>query len=281
MTGCTKVSPGCDRCYAETFTNRFKRHAFEEVQLHTDRLGWPGALKKPSKIFVCSMGDLFHGQVPWEFVWAVFEAMKFNPQHTFQVLTKRPGRMAWFADHWLENHWPANVWAGTSVESQKYAPRLDVLARVPAKVRFVSYEPALEPVDFRPWLASDFCANCGDGQPYGQCCTEPFWIDTPLIHWVIAGGESGPRARPAHPDWIRKVRDDCQAAAVPFFFKQWGEWAPALEYMNYSQAESHFEGNPTVLYSSGHTMGRVGKKAAGARLDGQEWREMPAPSGVR
>ena len=217
VTGCTKVSPGCDFCYAETMTRRFPaRGPFETVQLHPDRLDQPLRWKNPRMIFVPSMGDLFHREVPWDFIVRVFDVMVCCSWHTFQVLTKRPGRMAYFAEHiWpkaggrserpdptAENfknrpiRWPGNVWAGTSVESQKYAPRLDVLAKVPASVRFCSYEPALGPVDFRPWL------------------------DT--LSWLIAGGESGPGARPADPEWFRQARDQCQVAGVRFFFKQAG-----------------------------------------------------------
>ncbi len=224
VTGCTKVSPGCDHCYAESITNRFKRQPFEQVQIHPDRIGQPYEWKKPRRIFVCSMGDLFHTQVPWDFVIDVFETMHQTPEHTYQVLTKRPGRMAYFAYEILPYwgmRWPANIWAGTSVESQKYAPRLDVLARVPARIRFVSYEPALGPVDFRPWLESPHLCleDCGWdnlAREYHsvECATDA------KIHWVIAGGESGPGARPAHPEWFRSTRDQCQAAGVPFFYKQ-------------------------------------------------------------
>ena len=271
VTGCTKVSPGCDHCYAETFTNRFKRHPFTEVTLHPDRMTQPFAWKTPRMIFTCSMGDLFHSAVPWTFILAVFCTMAETERHTYQVLTTRPGRMAYFAEHiWSKvAPWPANVWAGTSVESQKYAPRLDVLARVPAQVRFVSYEPALGPVDLYPFL--NWCRLCldprdgHDDKGWGHYCR--------ALDWVIAGGESGPGARPAHPDWIRSARDQCQAAGVPFFFKQWGEWAAAGQ-----ERAPDSLGHMVLVESPGGStipMMRVGKKAAGAVLDGQEWREFP------
>ena len=167
----------------------------------------PFKLKNPTLIFTCSWSDFFiHDADEWrEEAW---EIIKATPQHTYQILTKRPGLMV----AWAEKHgWPDNAWAGTSVESQKYAPRLDVLGRVPAKVRFVSYEPALGPVDFRAWV-----------RPWE---IDPIAIEVtqePIIHWVIAGGESGPGYRRADPDWYRSVRDQCQEAGVPFFFKQYG-----------------------------------------------------------
>ena len=248
VTGCTKVSPGCDRCYAEALTIRFKRGTFSEVRLHPDRLNEPLLEEEPAKIFVCSMSDLFHSAVPWHFICKVFETMRRADHHTFQVLTKRPGRMAFFANTvwpaYTNCHpigpwdWPPNVWAMTSVESQKYAPRINVLSRVPAKVRGVSYEPALGPVDFRPWLfpAHPQWYRESDGR---------ILSDGPraALDWLVAGGESGPGARPADPDWFRSAREQCEAAGVPFFFKQWGGAA---------------------------------KKAAGAVLDGREWREFPA-----
>ena len=231
VTGCSKVSPGCDHCYAEAISLRFKRsvgpwtgaNARANVVLHPERLAEPLKIKKPSMIFVCSMADLFHELVPFHFIQRVFRAMAASPQHTFQVLTKRPGRLAYFANGYLEepedhaaneedrwcNRWPANVWAGTSVESAKYLPRLDVLARVPAKVRFVSAEPLLGPLDLEPYLVNPHDTDWIDGQGYGA-----------TLQWVIVGGESGPGARPMNPDWVRGIRDQCVAAGVPLFVKQ-------------------------------------------------------------
>ena len=272
VTGCTNISPGCDNCYAEKITNRFKLHPWGQVTMHEDRLVQPSKWKTPRKIFLCSMGDLFHSDVPWDFIEQVFITMVNNPQHTFQVLTKRPGRMEW----WINNYWlptfasvsnqlPPNIWIGTSVENEKYARRLNCLAKIPAAVRFVSYEPALGPVDFTKWLRPSAVTVHADLERPGvaeavasiaQAAFRRQWG----LSWVIAGGESGPSARPAHADWFRAVRDQCQAAGVPFFFKQWGEWAPNGEMIPGQELIS---------------MVRVGKKAAGALLDGREWRQFP------
>ncbi|MBI4202541.1 MAG: phage Gp37/Gp68 family protein [Chloroflexi bacterium] len=194
VTGCTKVSPGCDHCYAERLTQRFGRD-FTQVTLHPERLTAPLHWRQPSYIFVNSMSDLFHsGKVPYTFVDEVFDVIRRCPQHTFQILTKRPSRMLRYP-----GPWPANAWAGVSVESQRYAWRIDVLRKVPAAVRFLSIEPLIGPI-------ADL--NLHD------------------IHWVIVGGESGPGHRPIDPCWVRTIRDQCIAQKVPFFFKQWGGLTP-------------------------------------------------------
>jgi len=189
VTGCTKVSPGCDNCYAERITKRFGRD-FTVVTCHPDRLSLPGKWKEPSRIFVNSMSDLFHPDVPWPFVDDVFEVMRLADHHIFQILTKRPSRMK----H-LSGEWPANVWAGTSVENADYKWRADQLRRVPAAVRFLSVEPLIAPM--------------------GE-------LDLSGIDWVIVGGESGPGHRPIHESWVTDIRDRCLEANVAFFFKQWG-----------------------------------------------------------
>lgn len=205
VTGCTKVSPGCDYCYAERLTERFGRGPFSEVRLHPDRLKEPLQWRKPSLIFTCSMADLFHSSVPWEFLLSVFSIMEQTPQHTYQVLTKRPGRMAYFANYVLHKPWPSNVWAGTSVENQKYAARLDVLMTVSAETRFVSAEPLLDRLDLRPWLRSG------------------------ILQWVIVGGESGPKARGMDLEWVRVIRGHCRQFNTPLFVKQLGTaWAREL-----------------------------------------------------
>jgi protein gp37 len=228
VTGCTKVSPGCDHCYAERVTERFHgRGSFERVVLHPERLDKPLRWSKPRKVFVNSMSDLFHEQVPDEFIAEVFAVMALAPQHTFQVLTKRHGRMRsllsdptfgsnfgpmWAAmverDETFEVPWPLpNVWLGVSVEDQRWADiRIPALLDTPAAVRFVSAEPLLGPVRLRPWVS-------------------PFTTDV-SVDWVIVGGESGPGARPMHPDWARSIRDQCGALGVPFLFKQWGGRTP-------------------------------------------------------
>lgn len=190
VTGCTKVSPGCDNCYAERITRRFGG-SFDRVTLHPDRLHAPLSWRKPSSVFVNSMSDLFHSEtVPFEFVDRVFDVMRRCPQHVFQILTKRPSRMKHY-----RREWPANVWAGTSIESQDYVWRVDQLRMVEAKVKFLSIEPLI-------------------GRIYN--------LDLTDIDWVIVGGESGPGHRPIDPTWVRDLRDQCVSEEVPFFFKQWG-----------------------------------------------------------
>ncbi|MEE9584749.1 MAG: phage Gp37/Gp68 family protein [Candidatus Brocadiales bacterium] len=245
VVGCTKVSPGCDNCYAEAITKRFHRGDFNQVALHIKRLGHPFRWRKPRKIFVCSVSDLFHSRVPFDYINKVFCVMGANPRHIYQLLTKRPGRLAYFANiyHpplWDDRgttwgaQWPSNIWAGTSVETQKYAPRLDVLARVPAKVRFVSVEPMLEPVDLRKWLGGCECLPyVGMARPDKVC--EDYWAndvhedDTcscggmkaePTINWTICGGESGPHARPMKIEWLLDLVAQCKEAGVPVFVKQ-------------------------------------------------------------
>ena len=198
VTGCTKISPGCRHCYAERMSLRLKamgqpryRRGFE-VTLHRDALRLPLTWARPQMVFVNSMGDLFHKDVPLEFIQATFDVMAEAQQHTFQILTKRARRVAALAD---QLDWPPNMWMGVSVENQDYLWRIDCLREVRGVVRFVSFEPLLGPIS--------------DVQLGG-------------VHWAIVGGESGPGARPMHPDWARGVRDECLAAGVPFFFKQWG-----------------------------------------------------------
>lgn len=221
VTGCTKVSPGCDHCYAEGITERFGGD-FSKVMLHPERLEQPLDWKKPRMIFVCSMSDLFHRRVPSKYIRQVFAMMKATPQHTYQVLTKRPGRMAHFAAIELDGIWPPNVWAGTSVESAKYLPRLAPLAKVPAPVRFVSAEPLLGPLDdFGDWLDTWICKGKCGGDLHCPGCE-------PLIGWTIIGGESGAGARPMEAEWAKSIVAQCRAARAPVFVKQMGTaWARA------------------------------------------------------
>jgi protein gp37 len=196
VRGCTKVSPGCKHCYAETFAERFRGvpgHPYEagfDVRLVPSRLEVPLGWKTPSTIFVNSMSDLFQEDVPSDFILEVFDVMRRAHWHRFQVLTKRAGRMAE-----MDLPWPPNAWAGVSVESPEYFWRINQLRRVKAHVRFLSLEPLLEAVP---------------------------GIDLRLVDWVIVGGESGPGARYLDPDWVRHVRARCQGEGIPFFFKQWG-----------------------------------------------------------
>lgn len=191
--GCNKVSPGCKHCYAETLTRRFPNHFKSgfEFTLHPERLQEPKRWRKPSRVFVNSMSDLFHERMPFEFLLEIFEVMEECPQHIFQILTKRHERMVELAS---ELPWPGNVWLGVSVENQNYVHRVDYLRRTPAVVRFLSCEPLLGPLKLNL-----------DG-----------------IHWVIVGGESGPGHRPIEADWVRQIREQCHTSGVAFFFKQWG-----------------------------------------------------------
>jgi protein gp37 len=202
VTGCTKISPGCKNCYAERLARRLKamgnpryRRAFL-VTLQPDLLQLPLRWRAPRRIFVNSMSDLFHEDVPDDYIARVFEVMGLARWHIFQILTKRSERLARLGS---TLKWPANVWAGVSVESARYTKRVFDLQCVPASTRFLSVEPLLGPIANLP-LAG--------------------------IHWVIVGGESGGHRRPMDPDWARQVRDQCLSAKVPFFFKQWGGRTP-------------------------------------------------------
>lgn len=224
VTGCSKVSPGCQHCYAERLAHRLKamgvptyRNAFE-VTLHPHVLDRPLHWRRPRRVFVNSMSDLFHEEVPEDFIRSVFSVMTRAPQHVFQILTKRADRLLEVAS---KLPWPSNVWQGVSVESAAYVWRIDRLRRVPATVRFLSIEPLLGPIPDLPL----------DG-----------------ISWVIVGGESGYGHRPADPDWVRILRDQCVTAHVPFFFKQWGGRTP---------------------------------KAGGRLLDGRAWDQMPDTAEMR
>ncbi|HYL89157.1 MAG TPA: phage Gp37/Gp68 family protein [Burkholderiales bacterium] len=198
VTGCTKISQGCKNCYAERMAKRLKAmgsgryRAGFEVTLHPDLLDVPRRWRQPRSVFVNSMSDLFHEDVPDAYIESVFETMNACPQHTFQVLTKRAGRLATLAPRLS---WAPNVWMGVSVEDIRVADRIDLLRTVPAKVRFLSLEPLIGPLDA---------------------------LRLEGISWVIVGGESGPRARPMKPEWVNSILRQCRAAGTAFFFKQWG-----------------------------------------------------------
>lgn len=245
IVGCTKVSPGCKNCYAERMAKRLAAmgvaHYAGTVNQHghwTGQMNWAGdeVLRKPLRwkksrmVFVNSMSDLFHPGVPDEWILRVWDVMADARHHTFQVLTKRPARMAAF----LTAHRPVavpNVWIGTSVENQAAADeRIPELMAAPAAVRFLSCEPLLGPVTLA-----------------GQ------------VDWVIVGGESGPGARPMHPDWVRKLRDHCEAAGVPFFFKQWGSQASGQYFLKRVQAGATWQES----------------SKGGRMLDGCQWDGMP------
>lgn len=278
VTGCSKISEGCMNCYAERMSKRLKAmkcKAYEDgfsVRCHPDVLDKPMRWRQPSKVFVCSMGDLFHEDVPFDFIAAIFGVMgsEAGRRHKYQILTKRPGRMLeffeWvnrFGKAWIlcrskmkmkltclsvphdrydcntPEPWPLpNVWIGVTAESQEQADvRIPKLLEVPAVIRFVSVEPMLGPVDLHRHLSCwipPTREDPGGGYYHG-------------IDWIVCGGESGPNARPMDPDWVRNLRDDCIAKEVDvaFFFKQWGG---------------------------------KNKKQAGRLIDGQEWLQWPEGS---
>jgi protein gp37 len=199
VTGCSKISPACRHCYAERIAYRFagmngfpdKPHHFD-ITFHPERLDQPLHWRKPRTVFVNSMSDLFHQDIPIEFILRVFGVMRSAPRHTFQVLTKRSQRLLQLND---QLSWPENVWMGVSVETPAYTYRIDHLRQTDAAVKFLSLEPLLAPLP---------------------------GLDLRHIHWVIVGGESGPGARPMKKAWVVDIRNQCERQAVPFFFKQWG-----------------------------------------------------------
>lgn len=229
VTGCTKISAGCKNCYAERLSSRLQKMGVARyangfaVKMHPDVLPEPLRWKKPAVVFVNSMSDLFHDDVPAGFIAEVFDVMEKAAQHTFQVLTKRPERML---D--LNLSWPPNVWAGVSVENQQAADeRISLLLQTPAAVRFLSCEPLLGPVDllgvrFDSHTRMDVLSGRGVTTRSGVIAQSIPNAFCERIDWVIVGGESGPEARPMHPDWARSIRNQCELAGVPFFFKQWG-----------------------------------------------------------
>ncbi|MFH1635591.1 MAG: phage Gp37/Gp68 family protein [Chloroflexota bacterium] len=217
-TGCTKVSAGCKNCYAERIAKRFwKDRKFTEVRCHPERLDIPLHWKKPRRIFVDSMSDLFHPDVPDEFIRDIWIVMHECKLHTFMILTKRPERMQWllnrqFGPHLIES----NVWLGVSCEDQKTADeRIPLLVQTSAALRFVSIEPMLGKIDLSEYL--DHCSYYCD---HGDMYPEGHRPERPKIDWLICGCESGSGARPMNLDWARSLRDQCVSAGIPFFLKQ-------------------------------------------------------------
>lgn len=332
VTGCSKVSQGCKHCYAErdwarvaaprAKPNVYTGRPFTDVQCHPERLGQPVLWTQPKRIFVNSMSDLFHPAVPFYFIAQVFAVMSVTTRHTYQILTKRPERMLAFfkligdsdfnaldriSDAWPETipwiaatehrggydncgpAWPfKNVWLGVSVEDQATADeRIPLLLQAPAAIRWISAEPLLGPLDLSRALG-----------------LKPAGIDQRLIpnhypdlNWVVVGGESGPHARPMHPDWARSLRDQCRAARVPFLFKQWGEWAPrsaCYHTLTSGQAAADIDPGATrwpcirLTYAGNNGrdianaadgddcyMQKVGKALAGRQLDGRTCDQYP------
>ncbi len=199
VTGCTKISPGCKFCYAETMSRRLKAMGVDkykdgfELRLHPEALAIPFTWKKHKVVFVNSMSDLFHLDVPLDFIKAVFAVMNQTPQHTYQVLTKRSERLLELAP---QLNWTTNIWMGVSVENEEYTYRINDLSATPAKIKFLSVEPLIGPVST---------------------------LDLAQIHWVIVGGESGHKARPVKKEWVDHIRQVCELNEVAFFFKQWGK----------------------------------------------------------
>lgn len=287
FTGCTKVSAGCQHCYAERYAARLA--GIDRGRLakglepkfgypldrpfrptfRPDRLNEPRHWKNGKRIFLCSTGDILHSRNELADIEKVIQVCRECPQHTFLLLSKRAFRMADVFTNYIEL--PPNVWPGVSIEDQSMADiRIDWLVKTPAARRFISYEPALGPV-------------------YG-CCIHPEamtpechpWADCPLddspcqanIDWVIAGGETGPGARPMLSAWVRDLRDQCQSAGVPFFFKSWGDWGDRAALERWRQAHPDSDFLPAYRDIDG---GRwcVGKKYTGAEIDGQTYQEFP------
>ncbi|WP_414901106.1 phage Gp37/Gp68 family protein [Rhizobium cremeum] len=361
ITGCSVVSPGCTNCYAMKLAGtRLKHHESRagltkeskggpvwtgEVRLNEQWLTQPLTWTKPRMIFVCAHGDLFAEGVPDEWIDQVFAVMALAPQHTFQVLTKRPERMREYLQEerdrsvagrvtdlaiddkammqrmirevdttwpviaegdpeWPDGlrirHWPLpNVWLGTSVEDQKRADeRIPILLDTPAAIRWISAEPLLGPLN----VAEYFQTIIYKPQSVGRSDSLLYSVIRPALEWVVAGGESGPGARPMHPDWARSLRDQCKAAAVPFLFKQWGEWWEVGSEMRDENGnhlvvdadsheaselwDEHFDClithdgrrfTPETLPEDtpGRLMSRIGKRATGRLLDGIEHNAFP------
>jgi protein gp37 len=301
--GCHKVSAGCKNCYMFRDKAKYGQDPNVVVRSKTrfyDPLKW----KEPRTIFTCSWSDFFIEEAdPWRD--EAFAIMALTPQHTYQVLTKRPDRMLeYLTDRKVQDRWGEaaceitkspcaclgidelegdplpNVWLGVSVEDQKTAnERIPLLLETPAAKRFISAEPLMGSVDLQR-ACTLACRNKGQCTDYGTSGLRVIqdseeggiWVECICsrlkgLHWVIAGGESGPDARPMHPGKARSLRDQCTAASVPFFFKQWGEWLPARDPRG--PADRH-------EFPDGFSSQKVGKKKAGRELDGRTWDEMPA-----
>lgn len=319
IIGCSHVSPGCDNCYAERMAGRLanmpqQHENYSKVvrwgqhpktdmyyasgkwdgktHLVESALEKPLRWKKPRTIFVCSMGDLFHESVEWNWITKVIRVIEDSPQHTFLILTKRPERMLiYFQQVWQEYGWKHidNLWLGVTAENQDQADkRIPILLNIPAAKRFVSIEPMLSEVNIEIWIHDSNCTY-DIRREAGCICSEP---REACIDWVIVGGETGPNSRPMHPDWVRYVRDQCQSAGVPFFFKQWGEYGQGSElggtqyavslqgdFVKYHDQEEWGlmvrKHNNSWHESRVTIMSMVCKKKAGHLLDRKEWRERP------
>ena len=289
VTGCDPASRGCENCYAMRITKRLQKIPLtaekykkgNEVVMHIDELFRPERWRKPSMVFVCSMSDLFHENVTDVFILEIFYVIKNNPQHTFQILTKRPQRAVEFLRRTAITSLPANIWFGVSAEDQEQAEfRIPYLLKIPAHIRFISAEPLLGSIDLTSFL-------------------------NPELHWIITGGETGPASRPMHPDWVRSLRDQCQQSNTPFFFKSWGEFKPNFQpfhslqhWVNKAQTwlacnEWRRDFDKCIDLTGKHLvhgadfqdavypvypMWKTGKKASSNTLDGQTHTEFPTPN---
>lgn len=280
VTGCTRISEGCKNCYAERMAKRLRgKFGYPtddpfRVTLHYSRFTEPMKWKKSCLVFVCSMGDLFHPNIPFMFIDYIMSTIYKTDRHQFLILTKRPERMKEYINYKYFSI--PNLWLGVSVENQETADwRIPILLQIPAAVRFISCEPLLSPINITK--------------------------ENKDIDWVICGGESGPNARPMHPDWARSLRDQCQESGVPFFFKQWGNYRPFeptaqqpfyrdVADLNQKEYDAHgLNFIDPVTSGPGKWNGykwyddpfsniqylKTGKKIAGRILDGKKWNEFP------
>ena len=324
IIGCNKISPGCDNCYAEKMAHRLKfnpktvgKYYFitnngkwtGEMHAFVDEFQKPLQWKNPRMIFVCSMGDLFHESVPFEWINRVFAVIASCQHHTFQILTKRPKRMKEYFDYinqesikyharevrnisYAESRinvmlsdisnlkikdrkFPFNnLWLGVTTENQEQAnKRIPILLQIPAAIRFVSCEPMLSNIDLTrvsklTGLGLKYINSLSGIEWYNDIDSNNYNNWYGKLDWVICGGESGPKARPMHPNWVKSLRDQCKNAEVPFFFKQWGEWTTSFMVpVDLSKVKNTSIDNTTYY--------KVGKKKAGRKLNGVEYNEFP------
>ena len=269
--------PAAPRAQPNLYTGR----EFTDVKCHPEKLDIPLRWTKPRRIFVNSMSDLFHESVPDDFIFDVFSVMERAKHHIFQVLTKRPERMLELIGEPVnagEKAPPQNIWWGVSVEDQATADeRIPLLLQTPAAVRWVSAEPILGNIDLTriDYIAESMShVDSLRGAYFYDGLNEP--PATPKLDWIVAGGESSPQARPMHPDWVRAIRDQCHTARVPFFFKQWGEWASNIVLESERGDRSKSERISGGKLCDSVWMTRFGKKSAGRTLDGRTWDKYPA-----
>jgi protein gp37 len=279
IIGCRKISPGCQNCYAEKMAFRLGHGQLsknEGLSLKYSRIidcnskTWNGRSeiieesmirpmkwKKPKKIFVCSMGDLFHESVSFKWIDEVIKVIKQCPQHTFQILTKRPDRMLeYFKNYYqLIPRMIRNIWLGVTAENQEQANfRIPILLEIPSIMHFISIEPMVASVNmneigfhkFKAWLSGSYQYS---------------------IKWVICGGETGQNARPLHPDWVINLKNNCVENNIPFFFKSWGEYWPCVSGRIYREK--------TIDFIDGVSMAKVGKKLSGCMIEGKEYKQFP------